>query len=304
MWHKTIRTRKAKSYWSVLANANGLVCNFDVYQGVRTYPRYDNTTLGLGEKAVLNLVDDFLSAGHKLYFDRYFMTPRLARELKERDILCTGTIMKNRIPIAARETIKEDREMKREGRGSCQVLVNTSENMAITKWYDNKGVTMLSTMYAKDPTDTCARWQKSERRYIQIERPKVVQAYNHNMGGVDLADRMLSMCPYRYRTKKCTQRVFSHLIDLAASNAWILYKKDKLAEAIPVKKIQHLRDFKLELGENWIEKYTETSGSETQTETKSETDKDEKPKKREEDLQLWTSLHLKKGPEEPDICRK
>lgn len=41
--------------------------------------------------------------------------------------------------------------------------------------------------------------------------------------GVDSADRMFAVCPSRARTKKWTMRFISHMLDLAASNAWILY---------------------------------------------------------------------------------
>lgn len=249
----------------VLANPDGMVCNLDIYQGQTTYPEYDNTNFGLGMKAVLNLTED-LVPGHKLYFDRYFTTISLAKELLLRNLLCAGTIMKNRIPTVASNKLKQDREMKNEGRGTTQVLANRGGDLTLTKWYDNKGVTLLSTIHAKEPMDLCRRWRKAERSYLQVPRPMVVKAYNENMGGVDLADRLLSVCPNRYRTQKWTQRVFSHMVDLALSNSWLLYKKHKRAERVPANKINQLRDFKLELGENLIEAYSATDVSGTSEE--------------------------------------
>lgn len=245
----------------VLANPNGIVCNFDVYQGTTTYPNYENTNFGLGEKAVLNLSED-LAPGHILYFDRHFTTKKLVKELKGRHLLCAGTIMKNRIPASAKPFIRDDRDLMRDGRGSSQMLVNSTDNIALTKWLDNKGVTLLSSAHGTEPTDSCRRWSKSAREYINVSRPMVVKAYNANMGGVDLADRMLSVCPNRYRTKKWTQRMFSHMVDLACSNAWLLFKKHKLAAQVPLKKIPQLRAFKLGLGEVLLDSYAGTSDAE------------------------------------------
>ncbi|XP_028171696.1 piggyBac transposable element-derived protein 3-like, partial [Ostrinia furnacalis] len=241
----------------VLANPNGIVCNFKIYQGQTTYPNYDDTDFGLGMKAVLDLAEN-LAPGHILYFDRYFTTVKLTEELLSKNLLCAGTIMKNRIPLDARNKLKEDRQMKTEGRGTTQVLVNRKRDLALTKWYDNKGVTLLSTIHAAEPMDTCRRWCKAQKTYVEVQRPTVVKAYNTNMGGVDLADRLLSVCPNRYRTVKWTQRVFNHMIDLALSNSWLVYKSHRVAQRVPTRQILQLRDFKLDVGESLIEAFTVT----------------------------------------------
>lgn len=35
------------------------------------------------------------------------------------------------------------------------------------------------------------RWSKSQKRYITLPQPQVIHAYNKNMGGVDLTDRIV-----------------------------------------------------------------------------------------------------------------
>ncbi|VVD04914.1 unnamed protein product [Leptidea sinapis] len=54
----------------------------------------------------------------------------------------------------------------------------------------------------------------------------LMSEYNLSMGGVDLADRMLSDCPSRARTKKWTVRVVFHMFDLAATNSWFVYRQE------------------------------------------------------------------------------
>ncbi|CAK1599853.1 unnamed protein product [Parnassius mnemosyne] len=239
----------------VLANPSGIVTDFHIYQGSTTYKELEDSNHGLGEKAVITLANT-LVPGHILYFDRYFTSVKLANELLKRGIGCTGTIMKNRIPAAARLVLKDDKELQRRGRGSVQTIVSDDNQIAITKWYDNKPVILLSTVEAKEPVDVCQRWCKKQRHYVTVNRPSVVRNYNKYMGGVDLADRMLAVCPNRYRTKKWTQRFFSHMMDLAVSNSWLQFKRDQIDKGVPLKKIQQLRFFKLDLGEKIIEMYT------------------------------------------------
>lgn len=73
------------------------------------------------------------------------------------------------------------------------------------------------------------------------------------MGGVDMADRMLSYCPSRARTKKWTIRVILHMFDLAVSNGWLQYREDQKALSVPLHKIMQLRSYKLEYGQSLIE---------------------------------------------------
>lgn len=107
----------------------------------------------------------------------------------------------------------------------------------------------MSNIHADQTVDSCERWSKKEKKYVSVTRPQVVKFYNVNMGGVDLADRMLAVCPNRYRTRKWTQRFISHLLDLAVSNAWILFREDEINKGMRLHTILHLRMFKLELAE-------------------------------------------------------
>lgn len=240
----------------VLANPDGLITDFDVYQGSETtYPELKDSNFGLGEKAVLTLANS-LVPGHILYFDRYFTSLKLAKELLARGIRCTGTIQKNRVPATAKTVLIDDKQLAKQNRGSAQTVVSEDGTTAIIKWFDNKPVTMMSTVEGEEPSDICQRWCKRTKQYVSVNRPLAVRNYNKFMGGVDLADRLLSVCPSRYRTKKWTQRFLSHMLDLAVTNAWLQFKKRELKREIPLKKIQQLRGFKMELGEYLIDMYT------------------------------------------------
>lgn len=236
----------------ILANPDGIVCNMVIYQGQFTFPTYKDAGYGLGESAVLHLTE-ILAPGTIVYYDRYFSTVKLATELISRGLKCAGTIMKNRIPADVLDLQESDGSLKRRGRGSYQVLTNADSTIAITKWLDNKPVMMLSTAHAANVTDTCSRWCKKNKVYVDVTRPEVIRQYNSKMGGVDMADRLLAVCPARSRTKKWPVRFISHMVDLSITNSWLFYKKKELANGISAKKIQQLRSYKLQYGEKLIE---------------------------------------------------
>lgn len=238
----------------VLANPDGMICDFHIYEGSTTYPEFENTNFGLGEKAVL-LLTETLVPGHIIYCDRYFTSEKLIDELRTRGLGCTGTLMKNRIPKEVRALLLSDKELKRRGRGTSHVVVRNDDKISVTKWFDNKPVIMMSSVEAQEAPDTCQRWCKQLKRYLTINRPRCIRQYNQNMGGVDLADRLLAVCPNRYRTRKWTQRFIAHMIDLSITNSWILLKSDQRRNGS--RKIPQLRQFKLQLGEYLIEKYNQ-----------------------------------------------
>lgn len=124
--------------------------------------------------------------------------------------------------------------------------------LAVTMWLDNKPVLMMSSCFSNDKSDECERWSKKDKRYEKVRRPEVIKIYNQNMGGVDLMDRTLSVCPSRIRTKKWTIRVVSHLFDLCVVNAWLQYRREATQNGTLIKNIMQLRQYKLELGTKLI----------------------------------------------------
>ncbi|KAM7411867.1 hypothetical protein PAMA_021710 [Pampus argenteus] len=216
----------------VLASPNGLVLDFEIYQGKKTFR---GQRLGVGAAAVLRMVES-VPTGTKVFFDRYFTSINLMDALLSKGLPATGTIMKNRVPKQCQ--LPGDKQLRQEGRGASVTLVQREPELAVTKWFDNKPVLMASTVYGRDPEDICRRWSNKEKVHVQVRRPAVIREYNDNMGGVDICDRMLS-----FYMSACQPgpRSGRH------------YKSDSKALNRPAKNTQQYLDFKLHLAKELLD---------------------------------------------------
>jgi len=122
---------------------------------------------------------------HQLYFDNFFSTYALFQWLKNKEIYAVGTIRINRF---GNPPLMLDKLMKNKRRGFSQEVPSQNGNIIVTKWYDNKPVTLGSNYVSIGTEDKCSRWDKKTKACIDVQRPEVIQKYNQHMGGVDKLD--------------------------------------------------------------------------------------------------------------------
>ncbi|KAK3895427.1 hypothetical protein Pcinc_000878 [Petrolisthes cinctipes] len=72
------------------------------------------------------------------------------------------------------------------------------------------------------------------------------------MGGVDLADCLLSLYRIPVRSKKYYHRLIFHMIDMAINQAWLLYRRDYETKRIPQEKRHPLLSFRMAVFESLI----------------------------------------------------
>ncbi|KAJ0170540.1 hypothetical protein K1T71_013911 [Dendrolimus kikuchii] len=225
----------------VLTTSEGLMLDFDIYQGAKTM--FGDTSLGLGPSVILHLIKS-VPPGTCIYHDRYFTTVPLIEEMHKRKLHSTGPIMLNRIPDRAAIKFKSDSKM---ARGENQQYV--SKPTVIVKWKDNKSVLMASNCTGSSMTSIVKRWDKRTKTYVHVSVPKVIERYNQHMGGVDVLDQQMEYYRTFIKTKKWTLKVLIHFLDLAIVNSWRLYRNDCQANKLSRKDILPLLDFRLNIAD-------------------------------------------------------
>nr|XP_027227764.1 piggyBac transposable element-derived protein 3-like [Penaeus vannamei] len=204
----------------VLASPSGMVLDFEIFQT---------------KEALLSIVEKL-----NVKPDRTLTTGEAA---VLRGLRGTGTIKKNMVPKEAKQKLKTEATLRKEGRGASDCQVRNDNKVAVTAWYDKKLVLMASNEFSIDDEDICQRWSKATNTHVGVKRPRVVREYNSAMGGVDVHDQIVSYYRSPNRTKKWTVRVVLHLLDVVTANCWLEYRKD-----MESKPKQYL-DFKLILAD-------------------------------------------------------
>ena len=77
--------------------------------------------------------------------------------------------------------------------------IKFSGDSCVTVWKDNKPVYVASNSYSNSPLSRSRRWNRVEKKYMEVPVPNNIAKYNSGMGGVDLLDAMTAL--YRGRIR-------------------------------------------------------------------------------------------------------
>jgi len=69
---------------------------------------------------------------------------------------------------------------------------------------DNYPVLMASNFLGKGSVSQIRLWSKTQKEYIQMNRPEVIKLYNASMGGVDKMDFLIQLHRIFIRSQKWT----------------------------------------------------------------------------------------------------
>lgn len=94
-----------------IADQNGYVKNFQIYQGKDEIAEEKFENFGLGERVVLSLTEKYWRQGRIIYFDNYFTSVPLLEKLKTEQTLACGTIRINKkgLPKNLRDEKKNEK---------------------------------------------------------------------------------------------------------------------------------------------------------------------------------------------------
>lgn len=238
----------------VLASVDGLVLDFEVFQGVKTLRSQVQDSVGLGLGALMvQRLSETLAAGTRVYCEQVFMSPAAVDLMMRRQVYLTGPVRKNRVLDATRK-LPSDRTLRRSGPGASAAATRADGRLCVVKWSDKKPTLFLSAAHAVDPKDTCRRWSKEDEDYVTVARPSVARLFHAAMGGVKLSDRMLSGCRMSVRSRKWTVGVLMHFTDLALVNSWLLYRQDHLECGGPPRSFMKFLEFRMAVAQVFLNK--------------------------------------------------
>ena len=232
----------------VLADEKGMTYDFFPYNG-RIDPVDDPSVPDLKPSAnsVLHLAQIISPhLNHLLFFDNWFTSLPLLDHLASRGIYCCGTGRPSRLPGLSAD-MKCQKKIAKKGRGAIEAakLVQDNAEAVYVKWFDNKVVNMASTFAKIDPVTPISRFDRKKKSYVDVPCPDIVKSYNKSMGGVDLADQLISLYRTPIRCKKYYLKLIFHMFDMAIVNSWLLYRRDATSLNLQKKDISSLASFKL-----------------------------------------------------------
>ncbi|XP_046861914.1 piggyBac transposable element-derived protein 3-like [Xenia sp. Carnegie-2017] len=197
-------------------SSTGFMHDFDVYQGA-TEETKSRSDVGVSGEVVLKLASTLPdNKNHKLYADKYFNSFALVEKLLDRGIQYIGTMCQNRMKGCQ---LKPEKILKQEGRGAYDEVNDSSKGITIVRWLDKKAVTLVSTYCGAEPLGVSKRWEKKEKQYVEIPKPKLVDEYNKFMGGIDLMDMLCSLCKYSIRSRRWYLYLWFHTLTVAMVNS-------------------------------------------------------------------------------------
>lgn len=202
-----------------LCSSDGYLYQFLPYAGAS--PANQKSDIGMGGQVVLDLLSSVKDLeNHQIFFDNFFSSYKLFVALTEQKYFTFGTIRDNRTNHCPLEAAKL---INRKERGSYDAAYDDTTNVYLVRWNDNSVVTMISNHLSVEPMSTAKRYNRKEKKEVNIQQPNVIKVYNKYMGGVDLHDNGVANYRIGVSGKKWWWPLFINTIDSVIVNAWKIY---------------------------------------------------------------------------------
>ena len=216
-------TKWGMKYW-VVADITGYTLDFDLYVGREA----EHSENGLSYDVVMKLVHRFAFQGYEVYFDNFYTSPTLLKDLLELEIVATGTlnVQRKNVPVEV-ISLKKAVEKSSISRGTGYYFRGIDSKVTYCVWHDTKTVALASTAYPGHSKETVLRRTKDRSTNQSVVKsvpcPEMLMKYNESMGGVDKSDQYISYHKISRKTAKYWKTCFFHLVDVALVNSHILY---------------------------------------------------------------------------------
>ena len=207
---------------SVLADSsNGYTYDFDVYTGKHSAPPTHKN--GLGYSVVMRLCEPLLNQGYHVFFDNFYTSVALVKDLWALETPSCGTVNRNRKGFP--ESLKNGKAWARKKKRG-DMRWHCDGNCLALQWKNNKVVTMLSTTDSASDFAVVNRKEKNENKWkqVSVKQHGVIQKYNSFMNGVDKSDQILSENNLLRKCLRWWKTLFFHMIDIATVNGFIVFQ--------------------------------------------------------------------------------
>ena len=160
----------------------------------------------VSDRVVMQLMRPYLCKGRNVTTDSYFTFVKLAKQLKETQTSLLASVNKIRreVPLPLRK-MKEDLHL-------CKLY--KSGDITLTAYQGKVNKHVLTTMHKNITIANNAK-----------KTPETVSSYNETKYGVDIVDQIAKKYTCRTGTQRWPIHSFQNTLDLAAINAWVLYKE-------------------------------------------------------------------------------
>ncbi|KAK3721643.1 hypothetical protein QZH41_003665 [Actinostola sp. cb2023] len=208
--------------WVLADCAYGYTYDFDVYTGRRTADE-GPSEYGLGYDVVMKPARPLINQGYHMYFDNFYTSPQLVKDLFNLLIPSCGTAAENRRAFS--ESMKKGKVwQKKKERGAMRWI---RDGICLAQqWKDNRPVTMLTSIHNANDYVMVDRKEKNDNRWqnIQVRQPKAIRDYNSFMNGVDRSDQIIGQNTALRMCRRWWKTLFFHMIDMAVVNSFILFQ--------------------------------------------------------------------------------
>ena len=166
----------------------------------------DKVAVNLGATVVKKLVEPLHNSGRNITCDRYFTGVEMIETLKSNNLPVVGAVMPNEkyLPVEL---------AKKAGRLVGSSLFSFKDDLTMCLWVPkkNKLVLLLSIGHQSD-------------KIGESRKPEIVEFYNETKAGVDALDQKVRHYTTYCKTKRWSMVVFYIILDIAAYNAYVLFK--------------------------------------------------------------------------------
>lgn len=203
--------------WVIACGVTGYCLGMNLYEGKEE--SCVNSRCSLGERVVIKLAEAFEGFGYCLFFDNFFSSIQMVKNLLEKKFFACGTLRQTRKLFPANKLVP-DKSLKM---GESDSVM--AGDVTVCKWKDRgkKCVCVVSTMHNPlEEGHVLRKNKKGEKETVTC--PVAIRDYNRYMGGVDYFDQLHSAYSIGWKSRRWWMRIFYYVVDACIVNSYILYK--------------------------------------------------------------------------------